>query len=49
MEVTGICASCGRTGKMYTCSLCGGSFCINCYLPQKRICKSCKSGLKFEK
>ncbi|MGV8143572.1 MAG: orotate phosphoribosyltransferase [Methanothermobacter sp.] len=48
MEVTGICSSCGRSGKMYTCSVCGGQFCINCIDIKKRICKSCKSGLKYK-
>ena len=42
VEVSGICNLCGRPGKMYTCSLCGGIVCGNCYNLQKGVCKSCE-------
>ncbi|MCC7551707.1 orotate phosphoribosyltransferase [Methanobacterium ferruginis] len=47
MEVWGICSICGRSGKMYTCSLCGNLVCSRCFIPQRGICQRCQQGLKF--
>ncbi|MGZ7116482.1 MAG: orotate phosphoribosyltransferase [Methanobacterium sp.] len=38
----GLCNICGKTGKMFTCSLCGNIVCRECYDTSRGVCKQCK-------
>jgi|GEM_PF-708286 RecJ-like exonuclease len=49
LEITGICNVCGRSGKMYTCSMCGTIVCADCYDHELGLCRSCKNILKGKK
>ncbi|VVC03627.1 Uncharacterised protein [Candidatus Burarchaeum australiense] len=44
METYGVCAICGKSGKMFTCSLCGRSVCVNDYVAG--VCRQCLAGKK---
>ncbi|MGB3943317.1 MAG: hypothetical protein WBK88_00810 [Methanothrix sp.] len=44
MELLGICAICGRAGKLFTCRLCGRLFCAECSGRGSGICIQCGGG-----
>ncbi|MGI5991131.1 MAG: zinc finger HIT domain-containing protein [Methanosarcina sp.] len=44
MEVSGLCAICGRPAKLYTCPLCGKTVCSQCMNHKKHICIRCAHG-----
>ncbi|MCG2825611.1 MAG: hypothetical protein L6265_03330 [Thermoplasmatales archaeon] len=47
MKMLGICSICGRPAN-YTCSMCGGFICPNCYDFSTGVCIKCK-GKMFRK
>ncbi|MDD5111223.1 MAG: orotate phosphoribosyltransferase [Candidatus Altiarchaeota archaeon] len=44
MDATGLCDNCGKSGRLYTCMLCGRRVCADCIDAGKRACKNCKGG-----
>ncbi len=45
-NVAGVCAVCGRAGKVFSCQLCGAFVCDLHYDPEGDICMECKRGRK---
>ncbi|OYT59458.1 orotate phosphoribosyltransferase [Thermoplasmatales archaeon ex4484_30] len=38
----GLCAICGKPGKMFTCAMCGRNFCMEHFDVPHGICINCK-------
>jgi len=43
MEVAGLCGSCGKSGAMFSCALCGKAVCKDC-ITLSGACKKCAGG-----
>jgi len=47
MQITGLCAICGRPAKpAYTCRFCGAIVCSNCFDASSGLCKNCAARIK---
>lgn len=45
MDLSGLCDICGKTGPLYSCSLCGKRVCMNC-VTVGGACKACAGGAR---
>jgi len=48
-EMAGVCAICGRAGRLFTCSLCGSLACEMHYDPVSGMCSNCRRGRRMGK